>query len=250
MHLTGKEYAILELLTLRKGMVLTKEVFLNHLYGGMDEPEVKIIDVFICKLRKKLAQAGRQPDRHRLGPRLRAAGPEPAVPLRKVRPATHRGARVPDPAERRGRRLPPALRPMHRAGGRRTGGRRAPGRTASAGQRRLAPAGIDAALAGHRHQPVGQAQHGFGPAQIEHPVRRHLRGEPSSTRPWSAVEVDQHVAAEDDVEAAEPRRSPSRFRARSGPSRAALRDPPAPSSWRKYLTSSCAGRPRCTSNWV
>ena len=57
-HLTGKEYAILELLVLRKGMVLTKEAFLNHLYGGMDEPEVKIIDVFICKLRKKLAMAG------------------------------------------------------------------------------------------------------------------------------------------------------------------------------------------------
>ncbi|WP_237217770.1 response regulator transcription factor CtrA [Falsiroseomonas oryziterrae] len=57
-HLTGKEYAVLELLTLRKGNVLTKEAFLNHLYGGMDEPEVKIIDVFICKLRKKLAQAG------------------------------------------------------------------------------------------------------------------------------------------------------------------------------------------------
>ncbi len=56
--LTGKEYAILELLTLRKGMILTKEAFLNHLYGGMDEPEMKIIDVFICKLRKKLAQAG------------------------------------------------------------------------------------------------------------------------------------------------------------------------------------------------
>lgn len=57
-HLTGKEYAILELLVLRKGMVLTKEAFLNHLYGGMDEPEMKIIDVFICKLRKKLAQVG------------------------------------------------------------------------------------------------------------------------------------------------------------------------------------------------
>jgi two-component system cell cycle response regulator CtrA len=57
-HLTGKEYAILELLVLRKGMVLTKEAFLNHLYGGMDEPEMKIIDVFICKLRKKLAMAG------------------------------------------------------------------------------------------------------------------------------------------------------------------------------------------------
>ncbi len=57
-HLTGKEYSILELLVLRKGMVLTKEAFLNHLYGGMDEPEMKIIDVFICKLRKKLAHAG------------------------------------------------------------------------------------------------------------------------------------------------------------------------------------------------
>jgi two-component system cell cycle response regulator CtrA len=56
-HLTGKEYQILELLALRKGTMLTKEMFLNHLYGGMDEPEVKIIDVFICKLRKKLAVA-------------------------------------------------------------------------------------------------------------------------------------------------------------------------------------------------
>ena len=56
-HLTGKEYQMLELLTLRKGTTLTKEMFLNHLYGGMDEPELKIIDVFICKLRKKLAAA-------------------------------------------------------------------------------------------------------------------------------------------------------------------------------------------------
>lgn len=55
MRLTGKEYAIIELLSLRKGSTLTKEMFLNHLYGGMDEPELKIIDVFICKLRKKLA---------------------------------------------------------------------------------------------------------------------------------------------------------------------------------------------------
>jgi two-component system, cell cycle response regulator CtrA len=56
-HLTGKEYQMLELLSLRKGTTLTKEMFLNHLYGDMDEPEVKIIDVFICKLRKKLAVA-------------------------------------------------------------------------------------------------------------------------------------------------------------------------------------------------
>lgn len=56
-NLTGKEYQIVELLSLRKGTTLTKEMFLNHLYGGMDEPELKIIDVFICKLRKKLNQA-------------------------------------------------------------------------------------------------------------------------------------------------------------------------------------------------
>ena len=57
LHLTGKEYGILELLAMRRGSTLTKEQFLNHLYGGMDEPELKIIDVFICKLRKKIAKA-------------------------------------------------------------------------------------------------------------------------------------------------------------------------------------------------
>ena len=56
-HLTGKEYGVLELLSLRKGTTLTKEMFLNHLYSGVHEPELKIIDVFVCKLRKKLAQA-------------------------------------------------------------------------------------------------------------------------------------------------------------------------------------------------
>jgi two-component system cell cycle response regulator CtrA len=57
LKLTLKEYQMLELLSLRKGSTLTKDMFLNHLYGGMDEPELKIIDVFICKLRKKLVQA-------------------------------------------------------------------------------------------------------------------------------------------------------------------------------------------------
>ncbi|GJD43645.1 Cell cycle response regulator CtrA [Methylobacterium cerastii] len=55
--LTGKEYQLLELLALRKGTTITKEMFLNQIYGGMDEPELKIIDVFICKLRRKLANA-------------------------------------------------------------------------------------------------------------------------------------------------------------------------------------------------
>ncbi len=76
-HLTGKEYAMLELLSLRKGTTLTKEMFLNHLYGGMDEPELKIIDVFICKLRKKLSWLAAAPSMSdRLGPRLRATRSE------------------------------------------------------------------------------------------------------------------------------------------------------------------------------
>ena len=80
-HLTGKEYQMLELLSLRKGTTLTKEMFLNHLYGGMDEPELKIIDVFICKLRKKLdaAAGGAELHRDRLGPRLRAARAGPGL---------------------------------------------------------------------------------------------------------------------------------------------------------------------------
>ena len=57
LHLTGKEYGILKLLSMRKGTTLNKDQFLNNLYGGIDEPELKIIDVFICKLRKKLAKA-------------------------------------------------------------------------------------------------------------------------------------------------------------------------------------------------
>ena len=61
-HLTGKEYQMLELLSLRKGTTITKEMFLSQLYGGMDEPEIKIIDVFMCKIRKKLAIASGRKD--------------------------------------------------------------------------------------------------------------------------------------------------------------------------------------------
>jgi len=57
LRVTRKEYGILELLSLRKGTPITKKMFLNHLYGGMDEPELKIIDVYICGLRKKLEEA-------------------------------------------------------------------------------------------------------------------------------------------------------------------------------------------------
>jgi two-component system, cell cycle response regulator CtrA len=55
-HLTGKEHRLLELLSLHKGTVVTKEMFLKHLYGGTKKPKLRIIDVFVCKLRKKLAQ--------------------------------------------------------------------------------------------------------------------------------------------------------------------------------------------------
>jgi two-component system, cell cycle response regulator CtrA len=61
-NLTGKEYRMLELLSLRRGTTITKEMFLSQLYGGMDEPEIKIIDVFMCKIRKKLAIASGDKD--------------------------------------------------------------------------------------------------------------------------------------------------------------------------------------------
>jgi DNA-binding winged helix-turn-helix (wHTH) protein len=55
--LTSKEYCIFELFSLRKDTVLNKQMLLDHLYGGMHEPDPKIIVVFVCHLRKKLAQA-------------------------------------------------------------------------------------------------------------------------------------------------------------------------------------------------
>jgi len=58
LDLTGKEYQMLELMALRRGSCITKEMFLNHLYGGRDEPELKMVDVFSCKLRQELRRAG------------------------------------------------------------------------------------------------------------------------------------------------------------------------------------------------
>ena len=55
--LTAREYDLLLALATRKGLPLTKETLLDQLYGGVDEPERKIVDVFVCKLRKKIAQA-------------------------------------------------------------------------------------------------------------------------------------------------------------------------------------------------
>jgi len=83
-RLTGKEYSIVELLSLRKGTTVTKEMLVGHLYGGMDEPGLKIIDVFVCHLRKKLAQAtgGKHYQtlyRDRVGPRVPDARSGPSI---------------------------------------------------------------------------------------------------------------------------------------------------------------------------
>ena len=101
-HLTGKEYQMLELLSLRKGTTLTKEMFLNHLYGGMDEPELKIIDVFICKLRKKLANASSaRTTSRRCGAAATCCASRPRK-RRAFRPEPQETAANTNPAERRG----------------------------------------------------------------------------------------------------------------------------------------------------
>jgi two-component system cell cycle response regulator CtrA len=100
-YLTGKEYQMLELLSLRKTTTLTKEMFLNHLYGGMDEPESKIIDVFICKLRKKLANASNGRDYIETvwgrGYVLREPSENEARPPEPVRPKWQTSPNLPPP---------------------------------------------------------------------------------------------------------------------------------------------------------
>lgn len=56
-RLTPTEFAILELLVLREGAPLSRRAIMDHLYGGRDEPGDRIVDVCLCKLRKKLAEA-------------------------------------------------------------------------------------------------------------------------------------------------------------------------------------------------
>ena len=60
--LTKKEQNLLECLALNKGKVLSKEFLLDYVYGGMDEPEIRIIDAFIWRIRKKLSEAGQERD--------------------------------------------------------------------------------------------------------------------------------------------------------------------------------------------
>ena len=64
-HLTGKEYQMLELLSLRKGTTLTKEMFLNHLYGGMDEPELKDHRRLYLQAAQETQQRDRRRELHR-----------------------------------------------------------------------------------------------------------------------------------------------------------------------------------------
>ena len=58
LDLAAKEFRIIEVLALGKGAGISNDAFLNHLYSGIEEPEPKIIDVFMCKLRQKLANVG------------------------------------------------------------------------------------------------------------------------------------------------------------------------------------------------
>jgi two-component system cell cycle response regulator CtrA len=58
LKLSRKEYALLELLMLRRGQVVSNSRVMDHLYGGPEEPHSRTVAVFLCHLRKKLAQAG------------------------------------------------------------------------------------------------------------------------------------------------------------------------------------------------
>ena len=180
-HLTGKEYQMLELLSLRKGTTLTKEMFLNHLYGGMDEPELKIIDVFICKLRKKLANASsgknyietvwgrgyvlREPTEMRRA----HSGVSFNVAFNRAfgaisnKPRRHRrGSYLRARGCCRVTIATPSARELEHVARRRA--------AVAAGRIRH----IEPALVGHRLERVGQADHGLGGAQHQEAVGRHL----------------------------------------------------------------------------
>lgn len=57
--LTGSEIAVLEILCRKYPNVVSKAAMMDHLYGDTtEEPEIKIVDVFVCKVRKKVSQIG------------------------------------------------------------------------------------------------------------------------------------------------------------------------------------------------
>jgi two-component system cell cycle response regulator CtrA len=56
-RLTKKEFELLKFLWLHEGKTLCRDVMLHHLYGGVDEPPPRIIDVFIAMLRFKIYKA-------------------------------------------------------------------------------------------------------------------------------------------------------------------------------------------------
>ena len=190
-HLTGKEYQMLELLSLRKGTTLTKEMFLNHLYGGMDEPELKIIDVFICKLRKKLGERIERPQLHRdgLGPRLCAARAE------RGRRAHHRlnfpGCPEPSMPAR-----PPSGPLRLRVFGRdRPGLGSARTRLTLREQRWVSCEGLER---------VRQADDRLRRTEQQHAVGRKHPGQPAENEAAARdIHVHQNIAAADDIEGAE-----------------------------------------------
>jgi len=58
LHLSPTEYRVMELMILRKNTLVTKSAVMDMLYGDIDEPEIKSIDVLMHRLRKRLAAAG------------------------------------------------------------------------------------------------------------------------------------------------------------------------------------------------
>lgn len=52
--LTGKEAALLDLLTGQPNVVFSREMIMGRLYDGREDPKLTIVSLFICKLRKKL----------------------------------------------------------------------------------------------------------------------------------------------------------------------------------------------------
>jgi two-component system OmpR family response regulator len=54
--LAPKEYALLELLALRRGSLVTRSVILDHLYDESDPTCSNVVDVYVANLRKALGR--------------------------------------------------------------------------------------------------------------------------------------------------------------------------------------------------
>jgi two-component system OmpR family response regulator len=57
-ELSARELAVLELLWMREGRVVSKEQIVNHLYGWGDEVAANAIEVYVYRIRRKLEPLG------------------------------------------------------------------------------------------------------------------------------------------------------------------------------------------------